>query len=406
MSVEIRAATDEELGAFRRIAAYAFADQQRDPEASKVPPIRPEWTTCAFVDGRMAATFLAFPFRMHLNGRRVDVAGISMVATLPEFRRRGLLRAIILQSSREQRERGQSLAILWASYAAIYQRFGYSLATTWAKYTFDPRYVGLREEGTGGGRVELLPLDEALPYMQAVYGEVAARRSLMLERIGPMWNLRLRPRDEKAPPIYLAVHRNAQGEPTGYLSYQTRPDLQLGQPAPDQVMTVGEFMASDLDAYRGLWSYLRAHDLVREVHLNNIAEDDLAPQLLLEPRQLRRRTGDGIWMRVLDVERALPQRHYGEPGELCIEIRDDRQCDWNEGRWLLETEGESARVSRTTRTADLTMSIHALAPLLAGHRSATELARAGLVEARQAAVLPRADRLFATPHRPWCCDDF
>ncbi len=137
-----------------------------------------------------------------------------------------------------------------------------------------------------------------------------------------------------------------------------------------------------------------------------VAEDDLAPQLLLEPRELQRHTSDGIWLRVVDVERALAQRRYGEAGELTIEIAADRDCDWNLGRWQLQTEGENATVSRSTRSADLVMPIHALAPLLPGHRSATELARAGLLKARDAAALARADRLFATSHRPWCCNGF
>jgi len=116
VSVEIRSARADELPAFRSVSAYAFGSQERDPGASTSPSLEPEWTTCAFVDGCMAATLLAFPFRMYLNGECTDVAGVSMVATLPEFRRRGLLRDLMQRGLREQRERGQSLAILWASY--------------------------------------------------------------------------------------------------------------------------------------------------------------------------------------------------------------------------------------------------------------------------------------------------
>ncbi len=140
--------------------------------------------------------------------------------------------------------------------------------------------------------------------------------------------------------------------------------------------------------------------------MNGVAEDDLAPQLLLEPRELQRHTGDGIWLRVVDVQRALTQRRYHEAGEIVIEIAADNDCEWNRGSWRLETDGGSSTVTRTNRSADLIMPIHALAPLLPGHRSATQLARAGLVEAGDTAALERADRLFATAHRPWCCNGF
>jgi hypothetical protein len=49
--------------------------------------------------------------------------------------------------------------------------------------------------------------------------------------------------------------------------------------------------------------------------------------------------------------------------------------------------------------------VAALAVLLAGHRSATQLARAGLVAADEKA-LRVADGLFATTYAPWCPDGF
>ena len=52
-----------------------------------------------------------------------------MVGTLPEFRRRGLLRQVMTRAIGEQRDRGQALAMLWASMGAIYQRYGYGLAS-------------------------------------------------------------------------------------------------------------------------------------------------------------------------------------------------------------------------------------------------------------------------------------
>ena len=144
MTVEIRAARKEEMGEFRRITGYVFADNESDPNDESNALVIPDWTTCAFVDGRMATTFGAFPFRMRLNGATAEVAGITAVGTLPEYRRRGLLRRVMAQSFRDQRERGQSLATLWATYGAIYQRYGYAPVTRRKSYDFDPRWAKLR----------------------------------------------------------------------------------------------------------------------------------------------------------------------------------------------------------------------------------------------------------------------
>src|SRR5688500_10554414 len=103
MSVEIRPLVADEMGELLRVARYSYADASPDD----VPvPLLPEWTSCALVDGRLATTFGVFPFRVRLNGRSVAMGGVTMVSTLPEFRRRGLMRQVMTQALAEQREQG------------------------------------------------------------------------------------------------------------------------------------------------------------------------------------------------------------------------------------------------------------------------------------------------------------
>jgi predicted acetyltransferase len=72
----------------------------------------------------------------------------------------------------------------------------------------------------------------------------------------------------------------------------------------------------------------------------------------------------------------------------------------------LETAGGATEVSRAGGDGDLTVPVAALAVLLAGHRSPTQLARAGLVAADDEKVLGVADGLFASTFAPWCPDGF
>jgi predicted acetyltransferase len=402
MHVEIRAARPEEMPEFRRVVRYVFADDAENEIPPDMDPLQPEWTTCAFVDGRLEAVTGAFPMTMRWNGAPVRVAGVTAVGTYPEARRQGLLRRTMLQCLAEQRERGQSVAILWASMGAIYQRFGYGLASTHVRYEFDPRDVTLHRPVQPGGSVRLESKDEALDDLKRVYIEYATPRNLVLHRVAPMWQLRLR--EVKNKPKHIAIYRNAAGEPRGYVIYETKFEEAPFEPAPNQRLTVDDFVALDLDAYAGLWDYLRKHDLVRRVEMH-VSEDDPAPALLLEPRALRRRVGDAIWMRVVDVEAALPHRPYGEAGALTLRVHDEL-CDWNDATFRLETEGGAAEVKRASGEPDLAMPARTLAMLASGHTSATQLARWGLLESRDDATLRLADRLFATAYRPYCPDGF
>ncbi len=404
MSIEIRAVSAEEMQEFSRLVAYVFADNGGDQAQDPSETIIPEWTTCAFVDGRLAATSGAFPFRLRFNGAAAAAAGITMVGTDPGYRRQGLLRRIIAQGYLEQREREQSLAILWASAGAIYQRFGYGLATTMVAYEFDPRYSAFETETRARGSVQLASGEQALPVMKRLYKEYSAPRNLMLHRAQALWQARIL-RESDNQRVYFAIYSDESGEPRGYAVYSTKPQ-ELHEPGPNQLMHVRDFIPLDMEARRGLWAFFRSHDLVQKIVMEPIADDDPSPQLLLEPRQLRRRTGDGVWLRVVDVERALPQRPYGDSGAITIEVHSDDMCKWNNGVYRLETDGETTETTRTERVPDLTLSPRTLASLISGHTSATDLARCDLLNARDPSSLKLADRLFATEYRPYCPDGF
>lgn len=402
MAVEIRPLTEEELPELRQVASYAYADTRTDEERRSIPQaLRPEWTTCAFVDGRLATTFGAYPFRARLNGARVAVAGLTSVATLPEFRRRGLLRQVMTRSLGEQRDRGQSMAILWASLGAIYQRYGYGLASTHASYRIDPRDIRFNDPLGAAGRVRLMDANEARPRLESICKAFSRPRNLMLHRAPVVWDVRL-PRAGAANPR-VGVYLDQAGEARGYILFDLTPDPAIGF-GRNQLATVTDFAYLDLDAYRGLWDFFAAHDLVRQVEWQQVPEDDPLPHLLAEPNELHRRTGVALWMRVTDVRAALRQRPYGDDGALTMAVADPL-CDCNDGVFSLETAGGVTEVSLLSGPADLTLPVTALAVLLAGHRSASQLARAGLIAGDDKA-LRLADALFATAHAPWCPDGF
>lgn len=406
MGTEIRPCRPDEMDAYGKIIQYVFAENDPEGVTQELATTQPDWTTCGFVDDRLACTMGVFPFTVRLNGASVSMGGVTAVGTLPSYRRRGLLRQVMTRGFETMRERRQSYAILWASMAAIYQRFGYGLAASQVKYTFDPRFATFETPYQPAGSISMETSEDAYPAIKRLYIEWATPRNLPIHRSAPLWQAStLRP-PKKDYAVYVAIYRDPAGEPRGHLVYSTHEE-QWPKPGPGQTLTVMDFIALDMDAYRALWEYIRGHDLVGKVVMRNaLGEDDPAPDLLLEPRNLSRHTSDAIWMRIVDVEQALAQRPYGSRGDLTIAIPADECCPWNAGTYLLETDGPSAMVSRTGRKPDLTMRPNSLATLLAGHRSATHLARAGLLDAAGAGALQAADAIFRTEYRPHCPNGF
>ncbi len=407
MAIEIRSCKDrEEVDQYGKVVAYVFAESDKDALATEMSGTQPDWTTCAWVDGKMATTMGTFPFTVRLNGAPVHMGGVTAVGTLPQFRRKGLLRQVMGLGFNQMRERGQSIAILWASMSAIYQRFGYGSASSDVKYSFDPRFAGFALPQEPTGRVELMEKEDAYPVIKQIYIQYATPRNLHIHRSSILWDVgTLRPA-KKDQPVYIGVYRNGDGEARGHIVYNTK-SADSPDPGPDQVLNVKDFVYLDMDAFRGLWEYIRGHDLVGRVNIRGaFGEDDPARDLLMEPRMLNRKVNDGIWMRIVDVEKAIPQRPYGGRGALVFEIQGDTMCPWNEGAWEMETSGTVTEVHKSSRQPQLSMPINSLASLMSGHRSATALARIGLITAHDDRALPVADELFHTVYPPNCPNGF
>jgi len=405
MPVEFRPAREDELADYLRVVKYVFAVPPDAGVEAESPTWRlePEHTMCAFVDGQLVSAYGAHDFTVRLNGAPVPMAGVTNVGTLPGYRRRGFIREVVTRGLSDARDRGQSAAILWASYAAIYQRFGYGLASMWIDYHWDPRY-GTLLGPNATGQADVVSFEEGRPLAEQLLADYVAPRNLMIERGEEQWNRVFEPDVASWKAHQMVVYRNASGDPRGYLSFRNR-EAEDFNPGPNQYMTVNAFFALDVDAYRGLWNFLAAHDLVREIEMERVPEDDLALLLLEEPRALRRRTGDALWMRIADVELALSQRPYNAPGALTIAVSDEL-CDWNAATYRLESDGAESSVTRSSEAADLTVPVARLSQLLSGFASASQLARAGLIEVDDPSALDTADRMFGTTYRPYCQDGF
>lgn len=405
MPVEVRAARPDEMDQFGLVGAYVFAGAFGDgPDNHVSQNNRPEWTLCAFVDGRMAASYSCVPYTMRANGKAVSLGGVTAIGTLPEYRRQGLLRAITTRSLADMRERGQAVAALWASQAAIYQRYGYALASELVRYRIDTTEVAFADGDAGSARVVRMNADAGYDVMKKVYIDFVRDRMCYLHRAKPMWMNAVLSSSPATGPAHIAVAHAQDGAAIGYVVYHVRND-KTGHPTRGQEIVVKDLVWSNPDAYRSLWSWLARHDLVGRIDWRRAPVDDPAPELFMEPRLLNTSSQDGIWLRIVDVVQSLSQRGYQTTGSMTIDVAEDDLTPWNAGRFKIDCSPDGATVVRSRVDADLTLSIKALASLYSGFRTPRQLAAWGLVKGDDAA-LGLATRIFATRHAPHCPDQF
>ena len=93
--IEIRPATESEMGQIGLMTSYVYGGAFGDGEDNiTTQNNRPEWTLCAFDGPKMVASYGAIPFTARANGRAAPLAGVTIVGTLPEYRRRGLVQGM------------------------------------------------------------------------------------------------------------------------------------------------------------------------------------------------------------------------------------------------------------------------------------------------------------------------
>jgi predicted acetyltransferase len=107
-----------------------------------------------------------------------------------------------------------------------------------------------------------------------------------------------------------------------------------------------------------------------------------------------------VWVRIIDVARALAARRYPVEGRLVIEVTD--ALGFAGGRYALDGGPSGALCARTDETADLTMPVDALGSLYAGGVSAHMLRDVGRIDEHRARAVDRAAVMFMSSTAPWC----
>ena len=213
-------------------------------------------------------------------------------------------------------------------------------------------------------------------------------------------------------PFY-AVYRSAAGEVDGLVSYEA--DDKWDGKQPQDTADVNWLIAATPAAERALWQYLCSIDWITKVKTGWRAPDDLLPFFLPDPRAARLTAhADWLWVRILDVVRALEARPYdgtagGAAGGGCglvLEVVD--AAGFAGGRYRLEVsaEGVGSCTPGVRDDAELTLDVKELAALWLGDESAVRLAALGRVREERAGAARVADALLRTSRRPWCPDIF
>jgi predicted acetyltransferase len=384
--IQIRTISPEEFEPLSEVPNQAFLHSW-PTEALERERITTEFdrTLAALDDQRMVGSGSAYSFQMAVPGGSVPAAGITMISVLPSYRRRGILTGLMNRLFTDARSRSEPVAILFATEAGIYGRFGFGLGSQHQELTIR----------RGEGRLAAGPLATAMPAelrlrdvdpLQArtelvkVFDSVFTQQPGTLARDDRWWTYRLTDvpsmRSPGASPPRCLVAEDGDG-PRGYVLYQTKMGWDDHHLAAGSVH-VRELYATDPPAYAALWADLISRDLVSEVNALMRPIDDPLLAMLADPRRARPSPADGLWVRLLNVPAALTQRSYAAPAQVVLDVIDP-VIEGNGGRWRLRTAGARGTTTceQTHDPADVRVTVQALGAAYLGGASFGQLAGAG-----------------------------
>jgi predicted acetyltransferase len=353
-------------------------------------------------DGTIVGGAGAFPFELTVPGGVVPTAGVTVVGTYPTHRRRGVLREMMRAQLDDVHERGEPLALLWASEETIYGRFGYGMASLAGEIELPREYSAFVRPLEREGRLRFVDADEALQLFPRVWNAVRRRYPGMFARSRSWWELRIlfEPPGgpgEGGPKRFVVLEQD--GRPEGYAVYRHKPKWEKG--VSNSELEVVEAIALDGRPTAELWRYLFDIDWAARISAFLLPVDHPLFFLLATPRRMRYRAFDGVWARLVDVGTALSARTYATDGAVVFDVIDEF-CPWNAGRWRLA----DGRAKRTKAAAQIRCDVSALGSAYLGAFGFSELVRAGRVAELRRGAAARADAMFAAERAPWCPEIF
>ncbi|MEU9256919.1 GNAT family N-acetyltransferase [Streptomyces sp. NPDC049952] len=366
-----------------------------------------------FDAGRCVATFRSFAQELTVvGGAKVRADAVTAVTVTPTHRRRGLLSRMMATDLAAAKERGDVVASLIAAEYPIYGRYGFGPAAWATEWEIDVPRAGLDPRAripseADGGRIELVDGADVRKLGPELHTRLAARQHGVVSRDERWWQrstgVDLPAYETWTEPFY-AVYRSADGETDGLIAYRADDRWGDGKQPLNKATVVG-MTAVTPAAERALWHFVCSIDWITTVRTGYRAPDDLVPLLLPDPRAARVVTyADWLWLRVLDVPRALEARTYATGAALVLDVRDPAGLAG--GRFLLEVSPSGASCVPTTRDADLSLDVGELGTLYLGDESALRLAALGRIEEHRAGAAAKADTVFRAPRRAWCPDVF
>jgi predicted acetyltransferase len=331
------------------------------------------------------------PLKISFKGKIVDVGGISAVAVLPEYRRRGIADMMLKDALRRMFNAKYPFSLLYPFQHRFYRKYGWEFIGQIVFYELEPSNIPMFEERFNVRKMKISDREG----IKKVYSEKIKTVNFALLRNDAFWTRAIFPNFQNAY-VY------DDGEIHGYIALEMKKD-QKNQAE----IEIKELVALTPKAYRGLWGFLSS--LAEQVSkIKYLAPpDEPLFDILIEPREpdFKRPFFEfksyasicsGFMMRIVNLEEALKLLTTANApnGEVAISIKDDFIPE-NNFTFKIAVADKKVEIQKVnSKFADVEIDIATFAQIFSGFVKPSSLHQTGRVKGDEN-MLKYLDSVFA-----------
>ena len=386
---KIRYLTLKDLDDFNNLLRYAFQVSNNELitlgyEVDEIKQAKSAVLSKAKVLGwfdgqKLASQIAVYPMKMNIHGVIYKMAGVTGVATYPEYSNLGLMNDLMIKSIENMKKEGQTISVLYPYSIPFYRRKGWEIISD--KMSFTIKDTQLPKTMTSKGRVERVSTDS--DDLKELYNKFSYARHGALIRGDLEWEEYWR---WEVDDTIVALYYNDKNEAEGYLVYVIEND----------VFHIKEMVYINFEARLGLWNYISAHfSMVDEVKGYNYTNEPIA--FLLEDSEIKEKIRPYIMARITDVKGFInnyPFLRKPKNKKINLIIKDD-MAKWNNASFMIywneDKQTVCKRISKEYKRNSkdryiIKMDIKTLTTMLMSYKSPSYLYKIGRIEATANAI--------------------
>lgn len=320
----------------------------------------------AFEGNELIGQLLVLPLNMTLRGQNIEMGGIGFVATYPEHRNKGVMKAIMIESLEQMRNHGQTISVLAPYSTSFYRYFGWELFQEQLHFS-----CAISDIGADAKLVDEVRRTSFKRVNENVWNEIkqfhnnlANSRNGMMKRSDEWWN-RMKVRQENSH--FAAFYEN--GEIIGYIRYTIQ----------NLVFKIEDYYLLHNRSEVAVFRFIQAH-ASSVTKVEGVVPASRYFGATFENPSFEKQIVQPTMFRIVDIIQLFEKVEWRPKSTFLLEIYD-KFAPWNEGTYYFsptEIKKIDGTFSETIR-----MSINVFSAIIAGYWDIEELWERGVITSRK-----------------------